>query len=80
MTPSGVELIGFSFVLKIFASWGLITMSVSALVTMWQKLMPAGQGPLTSRQDPWQQARQNRRAAIIRSYQEPIGEQAPPKA
>lgn len=76
MTPSGIELIGFPFILKIFASWGLITMVVSAIVTMWQKVS-GGHGELFSRQDPWQRARQNRRAAIIRSYPEATGEQAP---
>ena len=68
MTPTGVELIGFPFVIKVLASWGLITMLVSAAITVWQRLAGGGLGSLFARRDPWEQARQNRRVAIIQHY------------
>ncbi len=68
MTPTGVEPIGFPFVLKVLASWGLITMLISAAINAWQRLARGGMDALFDRLDPWEQARQNRRAAIIRHY------------
>ena len=73
MTLSGVEVIGFSFIVKLFASWTLITMAITGVITFLQE-RTHGRGTSTTHRGSWQQRRQDRRAAIIRSYPEVVGE------
>lgn len=68
MPQTAVDVIGFSFVLKIFAGWGMITMLVSLAVSTVQKLTSGRHDSIFIPSDPWRAARQNRDAAIIRHY------------
>jgi hypothetical protein len=72
MPLSGVEIIGFSFIVKLFASWAFITLLVSSIVGFVQARAGTQGGSVW--RDPWERARRNRRAAIIRSYPGGAGE------
>jgi len=65
MAQPAIEFIGYAFLLKLAAGWGLVTMLVSLVITTWQRL--------TGQQTGWRATQRNRRAAIVRHYPEATG-------